>query len=121
MHNNNLSLKTLKLLFKVLPILFWMLLLFGFDIPYIAVITLISAVIHELSHITASILLAGGFRFRGAVSGFRLALKNKTSYKAEILIAAAGPLSNLAVFLIIMIFIFNYQTIYQMVKAKKQT
>lgn len=99
MHNNNYSRRTLKLLLRILPALFWILLIFGFDIPYIAVITLITAFIHEMSHIAATIFLKGGFRFGGAVSGLRLTPRGQLSYRDEILIAAAGPLSNFAVFL----------------------
>ena len=99
MQINKYALRILKTLFKILPILFWVLLIFGFDAPCIAFTTLISATIHELSHIAVTVFLIGGFSFRGSVSGFRLATKRQLSYKEELLIAAAGPMANFVVFL----------------------
>lgn len=99
MHNNNSLRKTLKLFLRILPALFWILLIFGFDIPYIAVMTLITATIHELSHVAAALILKGKFYFDGAFSGLRLTPKRQLSYRDEIIVAAAGPLSNFAFFL----------------------
>ena len=91
--------KILRIFFGVLPILFWILLIFGFDIPYVAVITLLCAAIHELAHIAATLMLKDAFSFRGAFSGLRLSAKEQLSYKDEALIAAAGPMANFALFL----------------------
>lgn len=99
MHNYKLIRKFPAFLIRILPAVFWILLIFGFDIPYIALITLICAVLHELAHIAATIILTDGFKFSGAVSGFRLKPEGHLSYKKEALIAAAGPAANFAVFL----------------------
>ena len=38
---------------EILPLLFWVLLLFGFDKAYIAVLTLLVALVHEVGHYIA--------------------------------------------------------------------
>ena len=104
MQNNKTIKNILKFVLKIFPIIFWILLIFGFDIPHVAVLTLVSALIHELAHILASALLCGGFRLNGAFFGFRLGTKKSMSYKAEILIAAAGPGVNLLMFMLLLPF-----------------
>ena len=99
MHNNKYLKNILKKLIHLLPTAFWVLLIFGFDAPYIAIMTLISATIHELSHIAAIIMLNRSFHFGGVFSGLRLRSSRHLSYTDEILIASAGPAANFAVFL----------------------
>ena len=38
---------------EVLSVVFWVLVIFGFDLPYVAVLTIAAALIHELAHLTA--------------------------------------------------------------------
>ena len=40
-----------------LPLLFWALIMFGFDAPYIAILTIISAIIHEAGHLFAMLFI----------------------------------------------------------------
>lgn len=90
----------------VLPALFWLAIIFGFDKPYIAILTLIAAAIHEAGHIAAiSLLKKESLSLpRAITAGFRIKVRN-LSYKEEAVIALAGPFINLAVgFLTLMIF-----------------
>ena len=87
----------IRILGRILPLLFWIFIIFGFDTPSVAVLTLIAAVIHEGGHI----LTAGLFGVRrgaplGVMSGMRIRLFGCTSYRARILILLAGPFANIA-------------------------
>lgn len=88
---------------SVLPIIFWMSLIFGFDPPYIAILTIISALIHELGHILAIRFFTDkNCAIKGHASGFRITKGIPLSYKAEILILLAGPLSNILLFILLL-------------------
>ena len=80
--------------------LFWALILFGFNSPSVAVLTLICALIHECGHITAQVFTGN---FRGlphfSLYGMRLRSGERVSYRDELLILAAGPVANLLTFL----------------------
>ncbi len=93
---------------SILPMLFWLTLIFGFDAPYVAILTVICAVIHEVGHYIAILMLSSkASRLRGHISGFRIKLNTKLTYKNEILILIAGPASNIAIFLILIPFSCN--------------
>ena len=93
-----------KLSVEILPLFFWVLLLFGFDKAYIAIITLLSAVIHELGHFIAILLLKcdTGMPF-GHFSGFLIKQKSITSYRKSIIILLCGPMANIAAFLLLIL------------------
>ena len=95
------SIKFIKTLSEsILPLIFWVFLIFGFDVPYIAILTIIAALIHEIGHISAIACLCGKYELPGGrLFGFRIKRGGATSYKGECLILAAGPLINLSVFL----------------------
>ena len=57
--------KFLKLISSILPPLFWGLIIFGFEEPYLAVTSLICAMIHELGHL---LLTPCEVKMRGVVS-----------------------------------------------------
>ena len=101
---------------SVLPIIFWVSIIFGFDLPYIAVLTIIAAVIHELGHyIAIAVLSDAPAPIHGHSSGFRIKRTGRLSYKKEIVILLAGPLINLSVFLILIPFgnsLFGYMKIF---------
>ncbi len=85
-------------LLTVLPSLFWVLLLFCFDDVYIAVITLISAVIHELGHEFYLYRLTGKFVLpRGALHGLKIKEIKQLSYKEETILYICGPFANIAI------------------------
>ena len=86
----------MKLATEILPLVFWVLLLFGFDKVYMAVITIIAAILHEAGHYTAIKLLKCDTGTPiGHFSGFRIRQKQTTSYSKNILVLLSGPLANL--------------------------
>ncbi len=85
---------------SVLPLLFWVFLIFGFDSPDIAVLTITAAIIHELGHISALTLSCRSAELRSHLSGFRIKA-SLSGYKEDILLLAAGPAANIAVFVIL--------------------
>lgn len=86
---------------SVLPIIFWMSIIFGFDAPYVAVLTILSAVIHEFGHCAAISLLTGRTtKVRGHATGLRIKQPESISYGKEVLILLAGPTINIAVFIL---------------------
>ena len=88
-----------------LPCIFWILIIFGFDAPYIAVMTILAAGIHELGHISAMLLFKNLSPIpSGHLSGFRIKNISSSSYLTELTVLAAGPLMNLATYLILLPF-----------------
>lgn len=85
---------------SILPIVFWVSLIFGFDVPYIAVLTLVCAAVHEIGHSVAISLFKGKKELRGHSSGFRIRKGGILSYSSEIAILLAGPLVNICIFLL---------------------
>jgi hypothetical protein len=100
MHNNEFSVKMLRIsgrLQGALTAILWLLIIYGFDEPYVAGLTIISALIHEGGHLLSFFLLSlGKIGFSGRLSGPRLTGVGVTSYKEDILIFASGPLMNIA-------------------------
>ena len=97
----NYSTKLIKGILRILPVAFWLTLIFAFDKTYIAALTLLCALIHELGHILGLLLLRKQFRFFGVCSGFRLSIRSSLSYKEELTVALFGPLINIVLFLIL--------------------
>ncbi len=109
MHNNEFTgyfLRFLILIGGFLPILFWLSLIYGFDEPCAAGITVIAAVIHEAGH-EAYLLLFGhmSFSLKGVLSGFRINNTARLGYKEEIKLYIAGPAANLIVSIIALPFL----------------
>ena len=88
----------IRLMLKILPIGFWIALIFAFDKPYIAFLTLIAVATHELGHIAAFLSLSRKYVLFGATSGLRLRSRSALSYKEELRIAVSGPLANILLF-----------------------
>lgn len=90
----------MKLLFfleRALPLLFWILISFAFDLPYVAILTAIAAMTHELGHIFVILRLKkSSAHLRGTVSGPRITMKT-LGYRDELTVAAGGPLANLLI------------------------
>ncbi len=85
---------------RLLPIMLWMTVIFGFDAPYMAVLTVLCALIHECGHIGASMLIGGRAKARTDITGFRIKCSGVRGYKEQISILAAGPTANIAMYLI---------------------
>lgn len=104
--NKRLYKMLLHLANELLPMLFWVLLLFGFDKPYIAIITILSALLHETGHYAAILATKCDTGTPvGHFSGFRIRERRVTSYCEEIAILLAGPLANFGVFLLLIPFL----------------
>ncbi len=102
-----------KLTNEILPLMFWILLLFGFDKVYMAIITILSAVLHELGHyIAITALKCDTGAPIGHISGFRIRQRQITSYTKNVIIFACGPLSNFAVATLLFPFSFANKYIF---------
>ena len=84
--------KILNFLIGILPPLFWGLIIFGFEEPYIAILSIISAMIHECGHI---IFMERSDCMRGVLSGFRIKARGVVTYRQKILGYLGGPLANI--------------------------
>ena len=87
--------------FVVLPMFFWLFLIFGFDEPSVALWTIIAAAIHESGHIIYIISKKKlRLNIRGVLSGFRIKTTASLSYDEEIEMYLSGPLVNLIFFVL---------------------
>lgn len=71
---------------------FWICLLFALDRPYLAILTLLAMLFHELFHLLAFMLLSKSVRLKTKISGLRLFPRGTLSYKEERFVALAGPI-----------------------------
>ena len=86
-----------------LPLLFWAAIMFGFDAPYFAILTIISAIIHEMGHICTILILSGETSAVSArIIGIKISKKRIDSYKNEILILLFGPMANIVLGLVVL-------------------
>ncbi|MBQ7326006.1 MAG: hypothetical protein IJW93_00830 [Clostridia bacterium] len=98
---NGLLFKAIKMLEGVLPAFFWAFLIFGFEEPYMALLSIIAAIIHEGGHIFSIMLRRGRPMLRGVISGFRIRSGGVVTYREELLTYLAGPLANLVAFIVL--------------------
>lgn len=94
---------------KLLPPIFFLLIIFGFDSFYIGVITLIAALLHELGHICALLY----FRREVGLSsvllhGMRLRHSASSPYREKIIILLCGPAFNLILSLPLLLPVGDY-------------
>lgn len=89
--------KTVNAMLSILPALFWILLIFAFDTPGVAVMTLLCAAVHEIGHIAAMGFVSTGSSLFSSLSGLRLKTSRLLSYKEEITVAAGGPAMNIVI------------------------
>lgn len=90
----------------ILSLLFIVLIIFSFDTVPVAIMTILSALIHELGHLTPLLLSKGEIPSlpSGKLNGLRIRIKKQLSYKEELVVLICGPLFNLlfsAVFFIL--------------------
>ncbi len=99
MHNHNKS-SAFNILYRNFTLLliafFWILLIFAFDTPYTAAVTLFAAAVHEIGHKLAY-LSVGEFSSLPKIRffGFKIQSGNYSSYKNDIIGALGGPAANL--------------------------
>ena len=83
---------------SLLPMLFWILLTFGFDKPHIAILTISAAILHELGHVTATLLTRVRIgSIQSKLNGLKIKLFRPEGYFNTILIVLSGPLANLLI------------------------
>ena len=83
---------------SLLPMLFWILLTFGFDKPYVAILSFSAAGLHELGHIVAALLTdVAATGIRGRLNGLKIRLSPTASYKSRAIILLAGPATNIVI------------------------
>lgn len=100
MHNNEFKVflsAFLSFFNSFLPVIFWILLVFGFDEGYVAGLTVISAIIHESGHYLYLALRGNRVFIKGKVDGFRIKGHHTLSYKDELFLAISGPSANLLI------------------------
>lgn len=99
--------KIIDIIGCVLPTFFWGLILFSFEEKYLAITTLLCALIHELGHLTCIFFAKGkGVSLRGTLNGFRIRSRGIHSYDQEVLIYLSGPMTNLLAFFVCLIMSF---------------
>ena len=105
MHINEIKERFYKVASAVtlaLPVLFWTLVIYAFDEPLIAGLTVAAALIHESGHLLYAFISGWEGSFRGALTGFRLQKLKHLCYRDEILLYLSGPLFNVLAALIIL-------------------
>ena len=76
--------------------LFWILALFGFDEPTVAIITLIAVAIHEFGHEAMLFVLKKPLRLPfPRADGLKIKSRAFLSYKEEVAVLVGGPFANL--------------------------
>ena len=96
--------KILNFLISILPPLFWGLIIFGFEEPYMAILSIICAIIHECGHI---IFMNKSSAVRGVMSGFRIKSAGVVTYRQKILSYLGGPLANIVLSFALLPFFTN--------------
>lgn len=91
-----------KICFSLLPLCFWLMVMLSFDDLSICILTILSASLHELSHIGAyAFIKRGEISFpRAVLNGLKLYTGTGLSYYEELIITLSGPLANILVFLL---------------------
>lgn len=90
--------KILRAIKHTLPVIFWGLLIFGFDSSCTAILTIIAAVIHECGHLTVLFFFCNKKSSvpKATVYGFRINI-SELSYLQEAAVALGGPAANFTV------------------------
>lgn len=90
---------------QFLPVLFWVTLILGFEEPGIAILTILSAIIHEGGHIAfLKLKKRSNSELRGVISGFRIHPGAMLTYHEELMLYLSGPLANLCAALLFSFF-----------------
>ena len=86
---------------RILSVLFWVLLMLSFNSPLLTAMTLLAALVHECAHAAVLYRYRGRGRFLSTPRGIVLHRNEKTlSYREELMLTLAGPLSNLCAVLL---------------------
>lgn len=94
---------TFALVLNVLPVIFWLCLIYSFDEFMGANITVLAMIIHECGHLICVYVFTGRFSLpKGDISGLRISKEGINSYGYDIALYSSGIFFNLiAVFLML--------------------
>lgn len=92
-------------LLNILPVIFWLCLIYSFDSMMGANATVLAMIIHESGHVLCYYAVSGKVRMpRGDISGLRISKSEMRNYKEDMLIYGAGIISNLlAIFIAVLL------------------
>ncbi len=96
-----------QLLVKItapVPIIMWLLLIYGFDEPYLATMTLLFAILHEIGHASCALIFCAEPSFFATLAGPRMRYSAMRSYKDTVIIALGGPMINIIAAIILVLF-----------------
>lgn len=86
----------LDLILGILPVVFWLCLIYSFDELIGASVTVLAMVIHEAGHLALIFLITGKFRMpKGNFSGLRIFENQMASYKHRLLLYFSGAIANI--------------------------
>lgn len=112
MHINEFLCKSSKIervihvLESVLSVLFWVLMLYGFEEAHVASTTLLCVLIHEIGHECWLLFTTGGFgTIKGITTGFKIKRKRMLSYGKELGLYLSGAGANLVAVVVALPFI----------------
>lgn len=98
----------LKLMLNVLPVIFWLCLIYSFDNTAVANLTILAMIIHEAGHIACVFFFTGKILLpRGDFSGLKLLKNNMPTYLQQFFLYASGVLSNLFAVILTLAFPFS--------------
>lgn len=123
MHNNeivNFCVSFSAIIHSLLSVLFWVLVIYGFDEAASANLTLLSALIHESGHLVYCLIRGRGMKNLYATwNGIKIQKASHLSYSDELRLCLAGPLSNILTSaicsLIGYLFCFDYLEFFAMI------
>lgn len=100
-YNSSRPIKNLLIkISRLLPSVFWLLLIFAFDTPAAAIGTLLCAAVHECGHLLALSTLKRNRHISASMAGMRISDFGVLSYKQELFVASAGPIVNILIALL---------------------
>ena len=81
---------------EILAVILWVLLIYGFDKPYLAGLTILAALVHECGHfIFMNWKVKGKFKAAGRLSGPKFCHYAYMNYGSEILLYLSGAFANI--------------------------
>ena len=94
-----------SLIVSILPVIFWLCLIYSFDEKIGASVTILAMIIHEFGHLSCIFLLTGKIRIpKGNFAGLRITENTMATYMQQLLLYASGASFNLIAIALMVIF-----------------
>lgn len=94
---------------NILPVIFWLCLIYSFDEIMGANLTVIALIIHEIGHLICIYIFTGKLYLpRGDITGLRLDKRKTNSYKYDLALYSSGITSNIIAAIIMLPFAKRY-------------